>query len=213
MGTKVIIKDFSKVEYFINSLDKIIDTMYDCQGTINSSYNRVGDWDDIVFITTGNLLTETTMAIKDFGEYLGDKMLVLNSYCRHVYCNYAEYKEWSGKFKSESERNLSAVINVKEKSMVEGIFGTTAEGIISFERQLSKYIEKTENNVNDIIKQINNVGDYWCDDNYKKTQDIIAGFKKDMYQCLEDLKTLLSYIEKRRKELEASEDILKNYGN
>ncbi len=206
MSNSINIKDLGKLEEFINNIDRLMGEIYQSQNDVNYAYNRVGDWDDKVFIITGNALCAAGDKIEDINEFLSEKMDVLNEYGYRVNCEYAEYKEWNGKF---TDRETEVKLNLEEDRMVRAILGTTVEGIISFEKELGRYIEDMDKNVQNVVRELQIVSDYWNDANFRKVEEHVLDFQNDMKENLTDLSEMLSWVTIRRKKLEEAEEIAK----
>jgi len=202
MSGAVIIKDFEKVETFINNMDRTTGAMYQCQNGINSSYNRILDWNDKVFRLAGFALLDTGNKVVQLSEFLSKMLGILNAYCRNLNCEYAEYQDWNAQF---HDRALEVQLNLEEELMRRAILGTTAEGIKSFERELERYIEATNENITNIMRELDDVRDYWMDDNFRTTEAHIILFRDEMQKNLSDLSELLSWIVVRRTKFEENE--------
>ena len=90
--------------------------------------------------------------------------------------------------------------------MVRAILGTRVEGIMSFEKELDRYIEDTDKNVQGIVRELEIVSEYWNDSNYRKIEEYVSDFQKDMDDILTDLSDMLEEIIKRRKKLQEAND-------
>lgn len=203
MSDAIYIKDLEKLEDFINNLDGLMAEMYRSQNEVNAAYNRVEDWNDEVFMFAGSALFQSGDNIEAAGEFLGEKMDALNEYGYRINCEYAEYAEWNGKFAS---RELEVRLNLEGERMVRAILGTRVEGIMSFEKELDRYIEDTDKNVQGIVRELEIVSEYWNDSNYRKIEEYVSDFQKDMDDILTDLSDMLEEIIKRRKKLQEAND-------
>lgn len=210
MSTAVIITDFEQMEIFINKLDDVVGEMYQCQSSVNHAYNHISDWDDKIFRLTGKSLMDTGNKVEQLSAFLCRMMGILNEYCRRMNCEYAEYSDWSAEFHS---RDLETQIHLEDEQMRRAILGTTAEGIKSFENELEKYIDNTSANINKVTQALDEVRNYWKDDNFRTTEDRILTFRNDMRGNLSDLENLHTWIVSRRIKFEENENIIRSIHN
>lgn len=202
MSGAVIIKDFERMETFINNLDGLTGELYLHQSEINAAYNRVGDWDDHVFRLTGRALLNTGNKVEQLGAFLSKLMMILNEYCLGMDRDYLGKKEWNGHFR---DKELETRLHLEDSNMERAILGTTADGIKSFERELETYINVTKENVNKVVRELDDVRSYWQDDNFRKTEERIMQFSDNMHSNLSALSDLLTMVTIRRKSFEKNQ--------
>ena len=82
------------------------------------------------------------------------------------------------------------------------INGTTTDGIISFEKALSDYIEAMNSILNQIIGAHTKINCEWNDTQYKKIGIRLQEFENSMRNQLKKLKELYEYVLKKRKAFE-----------
>lgn len=194
--------DLSAMEQYIGEMDEIFTDFYEAQSAINFAYNKVKPvWYDQISQATGTGLWDTGEKMEQMSRYFSRMLRRLNEGYQMLDCNYGENRAWEVQF---HDKELEYSINVEEEPMTRQIRGTTVEGIMRFEAELSDYIEKTGKNVRRVVAAYDGMRGYWDDSEYRRTGEKIEEFQASMNGNLKALDELLVWIEERRRQFQES---------
>lgn len=198
--------NLEKMEEYVGHMDQIFDRLYEVQSEINYAYNKVkAVWYDQISKITGDALWDTGDKIERLNRFFSKMLKRLNKGYQKLDCDYGENRPWDVQF---HEKELECEINVEDEPMTRQIKGTTVEGIMRFEKELSEYINRTGKHVNSVTAAYDGMQRYWADDEYRRTGEKIEDFATAMNRNMKALEELLVWIEARRKQFQEALEIL-----